>query len=340
MNDHYKHLFHLLIFNVFFAAAFVFLFSVAASASGRPGRVEKLVSSDISVSGITLEWSGSEGADMYQLFMLDSESGKYVRVATTGKRRFTVEGLKKNSVYSFKIRGVSKKGNETMKGDFSPEFLEFTDTDKTVKTNAQAAKRVNSAINSAKRRSSSVLKSKKTVETEALSASKPALLMTISNLLNLFEGTRNESRTFKNGMSSGSSISSFIQPYGRYAALRGCDIKSFSFQRSKTDTTLKVSLLPDSALVDGKRGVCADPVSTSRVFSTVNITEKNIVPLEIVSGKQRFDGVRLSLLLGEKGELKAMTEINDVTVDAVCRVSSLKFDAKARYKITEKLVIS
>ena len=300
-----------------------------------PGKAGTPFSTDIGKDFISISWKTVKDASAYRVYMFSRNKGKYVCLGSTKKNEFSVPGLSKGLLYSFKVRAVYKGKSKKLFGDFSDELFEFTRTSGKIHTNAQAAKYYNSVINSAKQRKNVRVSYSKKVSTKAEKTSKYSLLMTVRNLLNMFKGTKNETFSFKNGYASGKSIDSLIQPYNKSARIRGKDIKSFSYKIKDGKKLFSLVLVSDSSSVDGKNKKISSAPTTSRAMKLVNITKKRIIPVSIRSGTQNYEGVRFTLSLSGSDAIETLKIKNKVNVDASCAVSSLKFDAKGSYTVTE-----
>ncbi len=61
---------------------------------------------------VTLTWSAVSGADAYRVYQYDAESGKYKIVKNVSKPKTTIDGLKKNTTYKFRIVTLLKGGSK------------------------------------------------------------------------------------------------------------------------------------------------------------------------------------------------------------------------------------
>ena len=76
----------------------------------KPATVQKLKQTDKKRdSSISLKWNASKGATYYVVYML--KNGEYEKIGQTKELTFTVDGLKKNKNYTFKVVAVYKKGS-------------------------------------------------------------------------------------------------------------------------------------------------------------------------------------------------------------------------------------
>ena len=313
-------------------------YSKPISVRTAPAKVNGLISTDIGINYISVQWNEVKEASAYRLYMYSRKEDKYVFLTSTRERSYTIRDLLKGMLYTIRVRAVYDDGKKNLFGEYSDELLEYTQTDGSIHTNAQAAKYYNSLINSVKGRKSIVATRKKTVSATAKQTSKYSLLMTVQNLLNMFKGTKKETKTFRNGFSGSTSVSSFVQPYGRSATLRGKDILSFSLKPDGGSKKLSLTLIENSSTIDGKAKKIGFASSTGRAVKGVNITKKNIVPVSIISGTQTYPGTKISLKINPAGQVTALDINNKVNVDADCTVSSLRFNAKGSYRVVENYI--
>ena len=76
---------------------------------------------EVGASKLTLAWDTAEGAKGYQIYMLDSKTNEYKKIATTSKKTYTVKGLTERTTYKFKVRAYHKLNGITY-GAFSNEY--------------------------------------------------------------------------------------------------------------------------------------------------------------------------------------------------------------------------
>jgi len=65
-----------------------------------------------STSKVTLSWSKVPGASGYEIYRLSGDNWKKTAVVSDDKFKYTVSGLKKAKVYTFRVRAVRKKGGK------------------------------------------------------------------------------------------------------------------------------------------------------------------------------------------------------------------------------------
>ena len=299
-----------------------------------PKKVKNIVTKTISDSSITLSWSASAGATHYEISYFSREENKFViHAVVAGETSFEVSGLAPASIYTFRIRAVKVLGTQEAFADYSDDYSEFTDKDGTPYTKAQIARRYNTAINSLKEKKSLQADYGKTVSTYVLDCSYYSLTNTCKNIMSLFDGKLKKSLTFKNGTADGYTVNSLIEPYNRKAALKGNDILSFTYQKTKEGTTYSIKLKSESAAYKNK--TTANPKSNKTVASTVELQKLRITPVKISSATQTFDGVEIGLTVSGDRKKQTLTLTNPVLVSADCKVSTVSFKVNAMYEIEE-----
>lgn len=301
-----------------------------------PAKVKSLHSTDIGKNYIIVRWNAVSGATAYRVYMYSRSIEKFKFLASTKGTEYTVEGLSKGMLYTVKVRAVYIDEKVKLFGEYSDDLLEYTQTSGSIHTNAQAAKYYNGLINGVKAKKAITVTRSKTVSAKAEKTSKFSLLMTVQNLLNMFKGTKKETRAFSGGTSGGKALTGFVQPYGRNASLRGKDIKTFAIKENGGLKTISLTLAESSSAIDGKNKKISFASSTGRAVKGINITKKNVVPVSIISGTQTYPGTKLTVKIGAAGGVRALSIYNPVNVDADCTVSSLKFNTKSVYTVKEK----
>ncbi len=312
-------------------------YSKEVSAVTSPPKVTSVTSSDIELDSITLSWASSHGADGYQIYIYDKQKGKFAYCGYSEKCTFTASSLEENTLYTFKVRAVRKKNGYTAVGELSKSYSEFTHKTGTPLTNAQAAKVYNKAVNKAKSTKNMTVKHTKKINTSALSCSKYSLFSTVSAQMSLLDGKISKKYTFKDGKSSGVTPNLIIEPISKSAAIRGCDIKSFSASSKDGVFTLKLKLKAEDASFNGK--TTAEPKRHKRVISTVKLENIVTTPIKVRSAVQSFSGAQLTIKT-KSGKLTELKIKDPVRVDAKCKVSTLSFDTEAAYTTEHTLKFS
>ncbi len=84
-------------------------------------KVSNLVKKSCTSSKVTLGWKKSSGATGYQIYLSSARNGSYKRIATvTGENNvsYTVTGLKKNTIYYYKVRAYKTVFGKTVYADY------------------------------------------------------------------------------------------------------------------------------------------------------------------------------------------------------------------------------
>ncbi|MCM1365036.1 MAG: fibronectin type III domain-containing protein [Faecalibacterium sp.] len=302
-----------------------------------PDQVKSVVAADLELNNITLTWKSVSGASGYQVYIYDKENGKFVLKGQTDICNFTVENLDENTLYTFKVRAFAKGDTFKAAGAFSEIFMEFTHKNGLPVTNAQAAKVYNTAVNNAKNNKNMTVKHTKEIETAAVSCSKSSLFSTASNQMSLLDGKVSKTYKFVSGKAEGVALNSVIEPIGKDADVRGCDIKSFSASSKDGVLTLKLNLFSDKANYDGK--TTALPNHDKRVLSTVKLQGIDTNPVIVKNAVQNYKGASITMK-SKGGELTSLSIKSPVVVDANCKVSTLSFKASVSYTINNKYTVS
>ena len=311
----------------------IYTFATADAASQgvtvpeKPKAIKSIITDEVGKDYITLSFSKVKSATAYEVWIYSEKSNGFYLYDTTVENTCTVKGLKKDCVYSFRIRPVNKTENGTSYGDFI-YHCEFTDTEGLPQTNSQAAAYYNRKVNSAKEKEDFTLTVKKTVETEAYSTTKYSLLRTVKNMMNLFEGTLKKTYRFKKGADGTSTPVKVIEPINQASSLKGEYIKSFEFTEKEDRINLKIKLRPESTSFTAKK--TNTPVYHSSVMKKVNISRLKTAPLEIKKGYCFFDGAEISATV-KNGNLIRLRLKNDVSVFADLKVSTLDFGTETGY---------
>lgn len=297
-----------------------------------PKKIASVRSEEIGEDYITLSWSASKGASAYEVWLFNRQTDQFTLFGITQNEQMTVDGLKSDSIYGFRVRACKSEENAVAYGEFS-YFDEYTDTKELPYTKAQAAKLYNDSINAAKTAENMTVSYHKKVETETESCSKYSLIRTVRNIMNLFEGEVKKEYVFKNGEADGKTPDNTIQPINADARIRAADILSFEAVKNKKTRVLTVRLKEDDAKYDGKKTAAAK--HNSRLLKTVKLQSLKTAPISVNSANKHFSGAQASLTLAANGKVKELTIQSGVTVDAACSVSVVDFSAKVGYTISE-----
>lgn len=299
-----------------------------------PKKVKNIVTQTISDNSITLAWPASKGATHYEISYFNREENRFiVHAVVESETSFEITGLDAGTVYTFRIRAVKVFDDREAFAAYSDDYSEFTDRDGTPYTKAQIARRYNSTVNALKAKQSLKADYSKVISTYVFDCSYAALTNTCKNIMNLFDGTLKKSLTFQNGAADGYTVSSLIEPYNQAACLKGNDIRSFRYQKTKSGTSYSIKLKSESAGYQNK--TTAKPKSNKTVVSSVELQKLKITPVKIIKATQVFDGVQIELTVASDKKNVTLSLTNPVLVTADCKVSSVSFQVNTMYEISE-----
>lgn len=302
-----------------------------------PKKVKNIVTETISDSSITLSWSASAGATHYEISSFSREENRFVvRAVVAGKTVYEVGDLSSASVYTFRVRAIKVLEGQEAYSVYSDDYSEFTDKSGTPYTKAQIARRYNSTVNTLKQKKSLKTDYTKEISTYVLDCSHDSLTNTCKNIMNLFDGKLKKSLTFKNGTADGYTVNSLIEPYNQKAQLKGNDILSFNYKKTKDGTDCSIKLKSDSAVYKNK--TTARPKHNKTVVGTVELQKLIITPVKIKSATQTYDGVQIKLHVSGDKKTYTLGFTNPVLVSANCKVSTVSFKVNAMYEISENFV--
>lgn len=95
----------------------------AVSSTLKPSKVTKLSVSSVTTTQQKLSWSGAKGANYYYVYSYSSSKGKYVKLASTSNKTYTVKNLSAGKTYSYIIyAAVLKDGKELSRSDKSSTY--------------------------------------------------------------------------------------------------------------------------------------------------------------------------------------------------------------------------
>lgn len=333
LRSQYEYKFKVLAFKYVGGEAVFGDFSEAVTAYTIPATVEKIYTKSISDSSVTLAWNKCKGATGYKVFVFDGEKYNYYKA--TEKNTVTVEGLQKNTWYSFKIQSCNKRESGIAYGAYSEVYSESTDcAGSPPQTKAQAAQLYNNLINELKSRQKLKLKYKKTVETEFISCSKQNLSNTVKNTLNLFSGTLSKTYTFKNGTDGTTTPMKLLEPCGKNAGLLRENINKFTVKEEKNTLTVKIQMKSYEKSSASQTGA----FSFSGFLSVPDYAKLNTKPLKIGETKSYYDNGFITMKLTD-GKLTAVKIEAAAIADIAFSVSTVKANALIGYGITQTYVI-
>ena len=82
-------------------------------------KTEKLRASSVMRNSVKLSWSGTSGAQGYEIYRAASRTGSYKKVATVKEKSYKNTGLTKGKTYYYKVRAYKKNGDTTVVGKLS-----------------------------------------------------------------------------------------------------------------------------------------------------------------------------------------------------------------------------
>ena len=82
-------------------------------------KTEKLRASSVMRNSVKLSWSGTSGAQGYEIYRATSRTGSYKKVATVKEKSYKNTGLTKGKTYYYKVRAYKKNGDTTVVGKLS-----------------------------------------------------------------------------------------------------------------------------------------------------------------------------------------------------------------------------
>lgn len=100
-------------------------YAVSSQIVTGPAQVKNLKTTNVAARTISLAWDSANGAKGYQVYMLDPNTNKYKRIATTSKKTYVVKNLSAKTTYKFQVRGYNKL-NGVIYGAFSNELTVTT----------------------------------------------------------------------------------------------------------------------------------------------------------------------------------------------------------------------
>lgn len=294
-----------------------------------PKAVTSIWTDSITKDSITLRWKKPSGASRYEIWVYDKNKNEFILNGTTEKTAYTVKSLTENTVYSFKLRAIATTETSRAYSAFSPIYTDFTDKNGTPVTKSQAAAYYNSMVNKLKKTKSCTVSHKKTIEASALSCTNTSILRTVKNIVLLFNGTKKDKLTFKNGTSGQMSLNSLIQPYDKVTSIRGGDIKSFSFSKKNGESKITINLKPFKS----------NSSANDRAFIGANVDKVSISPITIEKHTQSYESTALTLTVKD-GKIKKMNVSVYAVADADCEVSTVKFNTSVGYVMNESYSVN
>lgn len=309
-------------------------FSKSVGALTKPADVENIYTRNITDNSITLYWDKAKGATNYRVYIFDKETDKFRIYKRTSRTTMSINGLEKDTRYTFKIMSYKKIGNSVTFGNYSREYKEFTYNSGAVPHSvAQVAQHYNELIARLKAEPDMTVKYVKTIDTEFVSCSKDNLAMSVKNTLNLFEGTLRKNYIYAGGNNDTKSANKLIEPYGKKAALERNDIKEYKISEKDGTVTLKIILKSESSLY--QKGEKTQKSYFDSVIALPEFKKLKTAPLVIESADSYYDGGTLIMKIKDS-RVSLLSIRAAMLADINFSVSSVTADTIVGYEMTEK----
>ena len=92
---------------------------VAEAASVRPAAPSNVYYAERTSDSVTLTWDSVKGADAYRVYRFDKKTKKYVSCKTVKETSYTVEGLRSDTEYKFKVAALKRSDGKYTAGKAS-----------------------------------------------------------------------------------------------------------------------------------------------------------------------------------------------------------------------------
>lgn len=94
-------------------------YTSAVLGATKPATVSGVKATAQSGKKIKISWSGTSGANGYEIYRATSKKGKYKKVATTTAKSYTNKSLTKNKTYYYKVRAYKTVSGKKVYGSYS-----------------------------------------------------------------------------------------------------------------------------------------------------------------------------------------------------------------------------
>ncbi len=304
----------------------------------RPEAVDTIYTRSITNDSITLYWNKAEGATGYRVYIFDKTQDKFVLYTHTPRTTVAVNGLKKDTLYTFRVLSYNKSGDSLSYGTYSEEYKEYTYNSGGIPhTKAQCAQYYNNHIAKLKAQQDMSVKYKKSIDTEFISCSRKNLTVSVKNTLNLFEGTLSKTYRYSGGKSDDKSANKLIEPYGKAASLERDDIKAYSAEEKSGSIIVKITLKSENKIYNKDQK--AGKSYYDGVLSLPEYKKLKTAPLSIEGADSYYSGGNLTLKITDR-RITVFKVNAAVLSDISFTVSDVKASAVIGYEMNERYDIS
>ncbi len=312
-------------------------FSKSVGLLSAPEGVKAIYTRSITDNSITLYWDKAQDATGYRVYVFDKEKDKFVIYKRTPRTTLTVSGLKKDTLYTFKILSYKKAEGSVCFGTYSEEYKEYTYNAGAVPhTKAQVAQYYNNHIAKLKAQQNMDVKYKKSIDTEFLSCSKNNLAVSVKNTLNLFEGTLSKTYKYVDGNYDVKSAKKLIEPYGKTASLEREDIKVYSAEKKDGSIIVRITLKSENKIYS--KGGKNQKSYYDGVLSLPNYKTLKTAPLSIEGADSYYGGGTLTLKVTDRKA--AVLKVNAAVLsDITFTVADVKASTLVGYELNERYEI-
>ncbi len=303
-----------------------------------PEKVKAIRTRSITNNSITLYWDKAEGATGYRLYVFDDKKDKFVIYTRTPRTTVTVNGLKKDTLYTFRVLSYNKENDSISYGAYSEDYKEYTYNSGAIPhTKAQTAQYYNNHIAKLKAQQNMVIKYKKSIDTEFISCSRKNLAVSVKNTLNLFEGTLSKAYRYAGGKSDDKSANKLIEPYGKAPSLERDDIKEYSAEEKGDSIIIRITLKSENKIYS--KGGKAGKSYYDGVLSLPDYKKLKTTPLSIENADSYYSGGNLVLKITDR-KISVFKASAAVLSDISFTVSNVKASTVIGYELTERYEIN
>lgn len=303
-----------------------------------PKGVDTIYTRSITNNSITLYWDKAENATGYRLYIYDETQNKFIIYTRTPRTTATVSGLKKDTLYVFKVLSYNKSEGSISYGAYSDEYKEYTYNSGAVPhTKTQTAQYYNNHIAKLKSQQNMAIKYKKSIDTEFISCSRKNLAVSVKNTLNLFEGTLNKTYRYTGGKSEDKSANKLIEPYGKVASLERDDIKDYSAEEKDGSIIIRITLKSENKIYN--KDAKAGKSYYDGVLSLPDYKKLKTAPLSIESADSYYSGGNLTVKITDR-KISVFKVNAAVLSDISFTVSVVRANAVIGYEMNERYEVN